>query len=154
MIIFDNVIDKAECEGYISFIKKEYKERCDRGMDPMSFTTRLIDIDKSVITPFVKDYIEERINIKLNHRWSQFQVWPVNSNSVSHIHDDPRAGDANFTSMLYLNDDFNGGDFFTDDIIIKPRTGRLTLFNGREIYHGVARVLDKPRYSIIFWWNV
>lgn len=152
MIIFDNVISKEECHPYIDTIAKTYKERCDQGMDPISFSTRLIDIDDP-ITNKVKDYLEQRVNIKLEHRWTQLQMWPVDSFSIRHIHDDPRAGDANYTSMLYLNNDFEGGVFFTDDIQIRPVPGRLTLFNGREIWHGVSAIHDKPRYSIIFWWN-
>lgn len=153
MIIFDNVISKTACDEYIQRIESIYKERCDNGMDPMSFSTRLIDIDEPIIG-IIKRYIENRINVELNHRWTQLQVWPVNSNSVRHVHDDPRSGDANYNSLLYLNDDFFGGEFFTDDIIIKPKAGRLTLFNGKKSYHGVSRVLEKPRYSIIFWWNI
>jgi len=153
MIIFDNVISKTRCDEYIYYTDTVYRQRCEQGWDPMSFSTRLIDINEP-ITEEVKEYIESRVKISLNHRWTQLQIWPVGSNSARHIHDDPRAGDANFTSMLYLNDDFVDGQFFTDDILIKPKIGRLTLFNGREIYHGVKTVLEKPRYSIIFWWNV
>lgn len=155
MIIFDNVISKNICDEYILQIERQYKERCDNGMDPSSFSTRLMDLDnQEPIIGFVKDYIETRVKITLNHRWSQLQVWPVDSFSARHIHDDPRAGDANHTSMLYLNDNFVDGVFFTDDITVKPKVGRLTLFNGRETYHGVTMVKNKPRYSIIFWWNV
>ena len=153
MIVFDNVISKAACDGFILRTEEIYKNRCDSGMNPMSFSTRLIDIDDP-ITNKVKGYLEDRVNIKLYHRWTQLQIWPVDSISPRHIHDDPRAGDANYTSMLYLNDDFDGGIFHTDDIQIKPVPGRLTLFNGREVYHGVSTILNKPRYCIIFWWNV
>lgn len=152
MIVCDNVLSKAACDGFILKTVEIYKQRCDSGMNPMSFSTRLIDIDDP-ITIKVKSYLEQKINIKLYHRWTQLQVWPIGSFSERHIHNDPRAGDANYTSMLYLNDDFDGGIFFTDTIQIKPVPGRLTLFNGRTIYHGVTTVLNKPRYSIIFWWN-
>ncbi len=152
MHIFDNVISKEECDKYIRLIDEVYNERLESGMDPISFSTRLINIDEPIID-YVKGYLEERVNIKLDHRWTQLQYWPVGIHSVRHIHTDARAGDTNYTSMLYLNDDFQGGEFFTDDMVIKPRPGKLTLFNGREVYHGVNTVKEKPRYSIIFWWN-
>ena len=153
MFIFDNVVSKTVCEEYVIRIDKIYNERVKSGQDPISFSTRLINIDEPIID-YVKNYIESRVNVILNHRWSQLQYWPVGIHSMRHIHIDPRAGDTNYTSMLYLNDDFSGGEFYTDDITVIPKVGRLTLFNGRETYHGVKKVENKPRYSIIFWWNV
>lgn len=155
MIIFDNFLSELKYKEYIHHAKTVYKQRCDAGLDPMSFSTRLVDLDNNdPIISAAKSYIEERVKIKLEHCWSQLQVWPVNSFSARHIHDDPRAGKANYTSMLYLNDNFDGGIFHTDTIQIKPVPGRLTLFNGRDIWHGVTMVYDKPRYSVIFWWHV
>ena len=56
--------------------------------------------------------------------------------------------------MLYLNDDFLGGEFYTESgIVLKPKKGMLTLFNGATVKHGVKKVLEKDRYSIIFWWK-
>lgn len=151
--IFDNVITKERCQNYCQFIQKTYDERIALGMNPMSFSTRLIDIDEPLI-PEIQQFLESKLKINISHRWTQLQIWPVGSYTVRHIHDDPRAGDANFNSMLYLNDDFESGNFFTDDIIIKPKPGRLTLFNGREVYHGIDPVEKSNRYSIIFWWNI
>ena len=152
MIIFDKVISQTVCDEYIYFIDTIYNERCNQGQDPMKFSTRLIDINEP-ITDNIKEYIEDRVKVKLKHCWTQLQVWPTGSLSVRHIHDDERAGEATHNSMLYLNDNFAGGEFYTDDILIKPVPGRLTYFNGREVYHGVNPVHGSNRYSIIFWWR-
>lgn len=155
MIIIDNVINKERCQGYIERCKEYYQQKVDDGADPYSFDqARLKIINDDPITEQVKNLLESKLKIKLNHRSTQLQVWPEHSFSQRHIHDSPEAGDCNYTSMLYLNDDFESGIFYTDDIQIKPVPGRLTLFNGREVYHGVSTILDKPRYCIIFWWNV
>jgi hypothetical protein len=151
--IFDKFLSDNESMVFMDNAAITYKQRCEQGMNPMSFSTRLIDYNGYLIEQ-VQSFLQQKTNLKLNHRWTQLQVWPVNSFSARHIHDDPRAGDANFTSMIYLNDDFDGGVFYTDDIRITPVRGRLTLFNGRDNWHGVTMVLDKPRYCIIFWWNV
>ena len=56
---------------------------------------------------------------------------------------------------LYLNDDFDGGDFYTKgNISLKPKPGLLTMFDGNNIEHGVKQVSNGDRYSIIFWWNI
>jgi hypothetical protein len=56
--------------------------------------------------------------------------------------------------LLYLNDDFEGGEFFTDTgIRIKPKKNRLTFFNGSAIPHGLTKVEKAHRYTIIFWWK-
>ena len=84
MIIFDKVINQTVCDEYIYFIDTIYNERCNQGQDPMKFSTRLIDINEP-ITDNIKEYIEDRVKVKLRHCWTQLQVWPTGSLSVRHI---------------------------------------------------------------------
>jgi hypothetical protein len=55
---------------------------------------------------------------------------------------------------LYLNDDFEGGEFYTEHgIVVKPNKGMLTFFDGKNIMHGVKDLKGNVRYNIIFWWH-
>ncbi len=93
-----------------------------------------------------------------NAQTAQIQTWPTSSKSDLHVHgekcdwDDGREN-TGFNSLIYLNDDFEGGEFFTENIMIKPKTGTLTLFDGSTIYHGVKPILKGERYTIILWWK-
>lgn len=68
------------------------------------------------------------------------------------------------TCTMYLNDDYEGGELsfkiYEDEdyvqIDIKPRKGDIIVFpSGLPYYHGVKKVVNKPKYFIrSFWfWN-
>ena len=49
-----------------------------------------------------------------------------------------------YNSLIYLNDDFKGGEFFTrNGIKLKPQAGMLTLFDGSKVSHGLKKVKNK-----------
>nr|XP_045620540.1 prolyl 3-hydroxylase 1-like isoform X2 [Procambarus clarkii] len=67
-----------------------------------------------------------------------------------------------YSALLYLNDEFEGGDFiFTHDrsglsheAIVRPRCGRMVGFSsGPENPHGVLPVLDGSRCAIGMWFT-
>jgi hypothetical protein len=57
-----------------------------------------------------------------------------------------------YAAVLYINDDYSGGELFFPklDLKVKPEPGSLILFPGTELYeHGVRPVKDGPvRYVI------
>jgi len=61
-----------------------------------------------------------------------------------------------YTSMLYLNDDFEGGELYFpthNNFTIKPKPGMLAIFSG-NIYnpHGVTQITSGTRYvNTAFW---
>lgn len=58
-----------------------------------------------------------------------------------------------YASILYLNDDYTGGELFFDnlDLTLKPKPGTLLLFPGsKKFHHGVKPVGDGPvRYVVV-----
>ena len=71
-----------------------------------------------------------------------------------HIHTDEGRKETKHNSLLYLNNNFLGGEFVTKSgILIRPKKGMLTLFDGQKVYHGVKRVKQNDRKTIIFWWR-
>jgi len=66
-----------------------------------------------------------------------------------------------YSAVLYLNDDFSGGEFCWNDIVdkrpivvdtIKPEKGMLIAFGaGREYVHSVPRVKDGTRWTQPIW---
>ena len=67
------------------------------------------------------------------------------------------------SAILYLNSDFEGGDFFfaksvTDlmpDVRVKPRWGRLVGFSAsQENLHGVLGVTKGRRCAIALWFTL
>jgi len=58
-----------------------------------------------------------------------------------------------WTSILYLNDEFEGGQTYVDGELIQPKKGDMILFQGRYIIHGVEPVTSGKRYTIATWYK-
>lgn len=61
-----------------------------------------------------------------------------------------------FSSILYLNDDYDGGETFFPghNLRIKPQPGTLVLFGaGCDYVHGVTRVTRGQRYTYAGWFT-
>ena len=67
-----------------------------------------------------------------------------------------------YSAILYLNDDFQGGEFFfaedrfirAMDNVVSPRCGRMVAFSaGKENLHGVRGVLRGRRCALALWFT-
>jgi len=62
----------------------------------------------------------------------------------------------NYSSIIYLNDEYEGGETFFPGfgIRIKPEPGLLTIFgSGPEYVHGVTKVRSGKRYTYAGWFT-
>jgi len=158
MYVFDDVYPEFMLDYYKNKLASHFKKMTDEGNHYFHFyptrNRRFLE-DEQIITD-ITEYIESKLRVKLTCRGAELQTWPIDSFSPMHIHDEAQraSNDEDFNSILYLNDDFDGGEFFTEDgITIKPKKNRLTFFNGKEIGHGLNKVLKSHRYTIVFWWQ-
>ena len=75
--------------------------------------------------------------------------WPFNSRLNYHIDEDL---DDVFAAILYLNDNFWGGQTAFDTFQINPKIGRLLIFSNRHYKHSVRRVKFNSRYTLAAWY--
>ncbi len=160
MFIFDNVLPESEVDCYHSLISEHYKNMLAQGYDPMDwYPSRNINIAKHPIISNIQQHIESQIRVTMKISDAELQTWPIGSSSGLHIHNksyipDSEREHGDFNSMFYLNDDFEGGEFFTSTgLTIEPRKNRLTFFDGGKIHHGVNTVSKNHRHTIILWWQ-
>lgn len=154
MHIFYDVFDDETIDKYKNLIAEYYEYKCSLGGNPGSFTqTRIHRIPDHQIIKDIQKHIESQLRVKLSLAGAELQVWPVGGHSERHVHDARGQESTDYNTLLYLNDDFTGGHFYTDDVTIKPRKGMLTFFNGQTTYHGVTPVEGTHRYTIICWWK-
>jgi hypothetical protein len=168
--IVPNAFSKEELQPYIDKISTHYNNfvskypHADNSEIALNikdrWDIRSIGIKGDEIITKVKDVLESSLRIKLHCHMAQIQIWPEEIPVQLHKHTGVTSGPTTwddislYNSMLYLNDDFYGGEFVTDEgIEIQPRTGTLTFFNGGEVRHGVNLFYGNPRYTIIFWWS-
>ena len=55
-------------------------------------------------------------------------------------------------AMLYLNNDFEGGNLIFEDRVVKPGSGKLIIFENTKNLHYVDKVEDSERYALSFWY--
>ena len=146
---FKNFINKDDAKYYIELIKNKYEQVGNIN----DFNTRTIDISNHPIVNKVKFFLEENLSLQLDCYEAQIQIWPVGSSSGLHIHDHKGREHGDYNSLLYLCDDFEGGEFITNFLEYKPELGTLTFFNGRYVHHGVNEVKKQHRFTLIFWWQ-
>ncbi|KMQ88258.1 prolyl 3-hydroxylase 2-like protein [Lasius niger] len=79
------------------------------------------------------------------------------------LREDPAYTWRDYSAILYLNDDFDGGEFFfVDDWksrrvqgIVRPRCGRMVAFSaGGENLHGVRGVRNSRRCAVALWFTL
>ncbi|MAL10844.1 MAG: hypothetical protein CMF74_14420 [Maricaulis sp.] len=150
MIIDNNFLSKDECSYYVN--------KANKNVEPYDWDKRVVFIhdDTSLISKTINYFKQYNLFLKLDD--IHIQTWPVNSSSDLHIHGDKCDWDdgrknTKYNTLIYLNDDYDGGEFYTNNVTLKPKKGTITLFDGTETYHGVKPVKKKERYTIILWWK-
>ena len=152
VIVSENFLSFEECIHYLQRVPAPFL--IDNELLPWKYRT--IDITNHPLTKQVENYWNNFFNTTtLKISQSQVQLWPIRSFSERHNHQEKgyKRENSKWNSMLYLNDNYLGGEFYTDKITMKPKPGMLTFFNGRDTYHGVKPVYWNNRYTIIFWFD-
>ena len=152
--VFDNCLTKEECKTFLDRIESWHSNCLTSKKDPMDWSSRILKISREPICERIQKLIEAKVNVTMKLQSAELVCWPINSYSQIHVHDGQGRNQSDYNSVLYLNDNFSGGEFFTDTgLTIKPVPGRLTFFDGSAVKHGLNKVLENNRYTMIFWWK-
>lgn len=155
MFIFDNAIDAQTVQKYYDKISTHYLEMLSQGHNYAEwYPTRNLRITDHEVIEDIKNFLEKKIRVKLTVDEAELQTWPIGISSDPHVHDSDGRRMTDYNSLLYLNDDFERGEFFTTTgLTIKPLKNRLTFFDGRNVTHGIHAPKNKHRHTIIVWWK-
>lgn len=153
VIIEKNFLTFKECISWLQRVPAPFL--VNNEYLPWEF--RRIDLPSNhKIIQKVENYWNTYFNVNyLKIKDATLQLWPIDGYSKKHVHTNQGFGREGYTynSLLYLNNNYEGGEFFTDEICIKPTPGMLTFFDGRITYHGVKKVKLHNRYTLIFWFE-
>lgn len=153
--VFKKVLSPERCQEFIDRMDKHWANESELGNDIMDWSSRLLDITGDPIQQEIQSFLEKQLPVKLTCNQVQIQIWPVGTQSKLHVHDYTYGrGNTDYNTMVYLNDNFKGGEFITiDGFEYKPEQGTVTFFDGSNVYHGLRRVYGEHRYTLIFWWT-
>lgn len=85
-----------------------------------------------------------------------FNRWRVGDMQHPHADEDNGFGWRKFGCVLYLNDEYEGGNIYfpNKNLSIKPKANTLAFFPGdKEYLHGVEAVTSGIRYTLSTFWT-
>lgn len=170
--IYRNFLTPERCKDYINFFESNSNfwgntiyNVYGMGLDlPLRFNENSIlkkDIE-FIEDSFTKITIDaHQTSVSLNEIHAS--KWETGSSGGYHADDSDLDGNDNggthnvFSTILYLNDDYDGGEvyFKNQNISLKLDAGTVVSFKGDLSHvHKINEVLDGTRYNIISFFNV
>ena len=150
IFVEDNFLNDSECKFLIDFHNQKsdhhfyHRDTKITDLTPLYNENDYIRYLLSKLSFFAQSCYND-INIFLD--FAQIVEWE-NNGMLPHKDYDFHP----MTSIVYLNDDYEGGETFVDDVAIIPRSGKIVCFNGSESMHGVNNFSNK-RYTIASWFS-
>lgn len=150
IVILDEVLSRAECIDLIKYYDNHGPTYMWGKTLPMTITEehefpyRMALKIKEIVEQYVKEHIEID--------WCELVKWPPGANQDMHF--DTAKQRTIFTSITYLNTDYDGGNTkILNDISIVPKVGRTSYFDGMNYMHGVTTVENGSRYTLPIWYK-
>jgi len=144
-----NFISENDCVYLINLYNKNLDKTFNyefNNTKPLS----LKDINDDVVQNIKLKIQKKYFDIYDANKIIQIEIvkWPVSSKMSMHSdHNTDK-----FAFVIYLNDDYKGGETVIEDLkIIKPEIGKLLTFNGVKYRHCVNEIKLKDRYTLIGW---
>jgi hypothetical protein len=155
IIILDDILTNDECKNLIDIYQKN-KEYAHTYGKPTFYPLNINNIlDGKDIALDVAKRIEQILNKYCNLNiidWFEIVEWPCNTWQSYHL--DKTSKITSFTSITYLNENFDGGcTIMHDGTKIKPKAGRTVIFDGNKYIHGVEPILKGERYTLPIWYK-
>ena len=148
-----NFISREEADYFINFHKENFNLNyrfCvkHRETDVMQCELLLNDAKIKKMNDMLSNFIN-KINEKYIINYFQIVKWPTYGYQSEHLDFTIHP----YTSILYLNDDFEGGETVVEDEIVKPEKCKLIAFRGDKIKHRVNKITKGIRYTIPCWFK-
>lgn len=132
-------------------IIKHYKDNLNLTYKHYLSHPLTIDSDNLLVKDIVNKITDKCKKFDDNIKLQNLEIveWPFNSWMDPHV--DDNLNDV-FASIVYLNDNFFGGQTAFDNFQIDAKLGRLLIFSNRHYRHSVRRVKFNTRYTLAAWY--
>jgi hypothetical protein len=151
--IIDNILSAEECNELITLYGQN-TEYCHHhnGTYPLNIHNARIASEriKSLIDKILNRVYN--INKDIELEWIEIVKWPTGTFQLLHL--DTASDETVFTSITYLNDQFDGGKTYMEDgTNIGIVTARTVAFDGMKYTHGVKEVTEGTRFTVAAWYR-
>lgn len=168
---FDNVLTNDECQNIIKYANthnnwenaghKFWDNRViniNNVTDPTVYNL-LLETRQKIESTIIESYkIQQKIYCDIFQiiRWNDGMEQPVHADACNQDGSSNGLTWRKFGSILYLNDDFDGGKTYypKHNIEITPKVGTLAVHLGDLNHsHGVTKVVGNTRYTLAAFWG-
>jgi len=151
ILIEENFLSDQDCDNIKKIAIESYnKSEAFRDIHVLEIIKANYDLSKKL--GFVYSNYLGTKNIVAFPELLQFTYWTPNS--FQDLHFDVTRDSTNLTSITYLNDDYEGGEtYFENDVVVKPKKGKVVFFDGKKYKHGVSKITQGNRYVCAFWYT-
>ena len=152
--IVDGFLKETECDFLIDYHRKYFNTQ-SKSSETYNGTYTL-SLNHTPLYHLRKEWLRGKITKKimtveptLKFTHDQIVKWP-NSSWLNPHNDHPQTP---CVAIIYLNSNFGGGATTVGDSAVAPEKGRMVLFNGNDVLHGVTPVDSGIRYTYSAWWQ-
>jgi hypothetical protein len=160
--VFTNFISPEECKDIIDSVKNsipssEKPVQFSPDGDPLTFR-RDWDINPYInkFNNIVREVIESEYPVRVKNRSAKIAEWSKNDVYELNINDLGINDFNNMSATIYLNGDFEGGEYHfpIQNKIFKPNVGDLIIFPGNMHYnHIITKINSGSRFTIPLWYE-
>ena len=159
-----NYVDKETCNKFVKIIDEEKVLNNFRAWSMQKTPNYVVDEPRPIMQKFIDKYVLKlsktanelyNSNVDLVRGQTNFTYWPIDCGRIPHYDLTDIVNSLWYTSVLYLNDDYDKGEigFPKIGLKIKPETGDLVIFEPilGTSEHEVTPTKLKPRYTLAVW---
>lgn len=146
----ENFCSKDDADHLIN-LYDEHEDKCFLFRNTFPIDTDKLDdtVLKSLLDKSLK-FASQMYMTDLEFSNSELVKWPEQSFMLSHYdYQNDRVA-----AIVYLNDNYEGGETVFPNLDITPQTGNALFFDGSEIEHSVSRIKSGTRYTLSMWFNL
>ena len=167
IIVINNFLDDQTCDELINYTKMFNGEKIpcqwdENGQECNWFRVFSNTPMQKFLSLFDKvgALIENSFSVKIAPRPNQpicVVKWDVGTSLGIHVDDICNPNASPLASIIYLNDDYEGGELYFLDhgLSIKPKKGDLIYFPGTYNFaHEVKAVISGTRYTVPLWYDI
>ena len=170
IVIKENFISESNLFKIRNYVEnaQEWESQSPMGTDSIHSSNE-IEKNSSVIFSIMQQYVDNvqhevqyKFGRKLERARPGFRKWYPGEYQDLHADGETAGGwpgynyIVDYGSILYINDDYEGGELFFPayGMCIKPKSGTLVFFPSSDMYaHGVTEVISGIRYTSPHFWT-
>jgi hypothetical protein len=154
VIIKENFLTEEESDYCINYHKENFninnKNLCELHEKTEALNCMKILDNENIKNIYCKlNLFIKKINNKCSINFFQIVKWPEKKHQNQHLDFDHHP----YTSILYLNNNFIGGQTIVGNTSFIPVKNKIICFRGNKILHGVSEITKGIRFTIPCWYK-